>query len=271
MTLETVTEQSITELTSSHVNDAVLNDTIMVKSNEEHEINSQTEEASEETAPARPKLAPLFAQPDDVSRGTQSVGPQVVMPDFVAAGVASSVADHLGFDPAIHAVNPDGTPRLTVDGAFAKKRGKGGQRRDVPRETSAAPGPTEADSAPGIGAGIPGVSATSAAAAAMTNAQTAVFLVRTITGVLGRAIGPEWLPTEKAEEKGLTDATKNYLDAVGGLQITPEMGLCLAIVAYSVPRFAVPNTQTKLQAFGAWVRDRTDVVVARVRRMRAGK
>ena len=187
-----------------------------------------------------------------------TTGPQIPIPEFVTESVADSVADHLGFDPAIHAVNPDGTPKLTVDGAYAKKRGRrkvvdtAGENRP---EVSAAP----------ILPGNPGMDA--ATVAAMSNAQTALFLVRTTTGVLSRAIGPEWA-AEKGEEKGLSDAVKQYLDAKGGIQISPEMGLTLALAAYAVPRLATENTQSKLSRFAGWCRDRFDVIRARLSRAR---
>lgn len=181
-------------------------------------------------------------------------GPQIAIPDFVAESVADSVASHIGFDPAVHRSDADGNPILTREGAYAKKRGprKAGDvsretTSDVPRETASA--------------GIP----TQAAAASISTAQTAVFLVTTVTGVLSRAIGPEWA-ADKQEIKGLSDAVKTYIDSKGGIAITPEMGLVLAIGAYSLPRLAVENTQTKLQMATGWLRDRFDVLRARFNR-----
>ena len=181
-------------------------------------------------------------------------GPQIAIPDFVADSVADSVAGHIGFDPAVHRSDADGNPILTREGAYAKKRGpkKAG---DVPRET-ASDVPRETASA-----GLP----TQAAAATVSTAQTAVFLVTTVTGVLSRAIGPEWA-ADKQEIKGLSDAVKTYIDSKGGIAITPEMGLALAVAAYSLPRFAVENTQSKAQKAIGWVRDRFDVIRARFNR-----
>lgn len=208
-------------------------------------IEDPTHETFKETEHAEP--AGTVASP------TVS-GPSIAIPDFVAESVADSVASHIGFDPAVHRSDADGNPILTREGAYAKKRGprKAGDvshetTSDVPRETASA--------------GIP----TQAAASSVSTAQTAVFLVTTVTGVLSRAIGPEWT-ADKQEIKGLSDAVKTYIDSKGGIAITPEMGLVLAIGAYSLPRLAVENTQTKLQKATDWLRDRFDVLRARFNR-----
>lgn len=176
----------------------------------------------------------------------------------VTAQVESAVTEWVGFDPTIHAVNPDGTPRMRTNGSYALKRGRksgGANPAGVPDAGDDGDQPTQA---PGPAA----PQAVTAAAASMSNKQTAVFLVETVTGILGKAIGPEWL-AEKDEKKGLSNATEQYLNAKGGLQITPEMGLLLALSAYAVPRMAVPNTQSKLSRFVGWCGDRVAVIRAR--------
>ena len=179
-----------------------------------------------------------------------------------------AVEQQIGFDPAIHAVNADGTPKMRVNGSFMLKRGrKSGGSPGTPKSAGVPVAATDdaetsgeiAPNSPEVQA-LPG--AVQASANAVSNAQTARFLVDTVTGVLSRAIGPEWA-VEKDERSGLANATKQYLDAKGGLQISPEMGLLLAVSAYAAPRFAVPNTQTKISRFVGWCADR--VAVARRR------
>lgn len=176
----------------------------------------------------------------------------------VAEQVEAAVTEYVGFDPAIHAANPDGTPRLRTNGSYALKRGRksGAQMPTGNPDTGA-----DADDATATTGAAP--AAVNAAASAVSNKQTAVFLVDTVTGILSRAIGPEWA-AEKDEKKGLANATEQYLVAKGGLQISPEMGLLLALSAYAVPRLAVQNTQSKLSRFMGWCGDRIAVVRSRL-------
>lgn len=195
-------------------------------------------------------------------------GPQVSIPDFVHDAADVSVSDHIGFDPAIHRADADGNPILTRGGAYAKRRGPPKKGTTRPAETvfpGDALGGGTVPPPETVSAAIP----VQAAAASVSTAQTAVFLVTSVTGVLSRAIGPEWA-ADKQEIKGLSDAVKNYIDAKGGIAITPEMGLALALSAYAIPRLAVENTQTKLQKAFGWVRDRVDIVRARIARARSG-
>lgn len=192
--------------------------------------------------------------------------------DPVGEAVAVAVQQWVGFDPAIHATNPDGSPRLKVDGTYARKRGRGGRKSgddsgsadlftnvsretmaDVPRETPqtdpAQPSPT--------------------AAPTVTSQQTATMLVLASTTVLARLIGPEWA-AEKDELKSLTTATKIYFDSKGGVQMSPELGLFLAVSMYAVPRAAHENTRSKLGKCFDWCKDRFAVVKARFNRVKIG-
>ena len=81
------------------------------------------------------------------------------------------------------------------------------------------------------------------------------MLVTTCTTLAEKVIGPEW-KAEKDESKALTDAARVYLDSIGGVEISPGAALAIAVVGYSLPRLAVPNTQTKLQKLGGWVSSR---------------
>ncbi len=197
-------------------------------------------------------------QSGSVPRETSDVETDL-LGDSVQSSVQQAVNQWVGFDPTIHSSMPDGTPRFRVDGGYALKRGKGGRKSaDAGAMPSggAAPSPhvpRETSDVIGSGPMVQG------AAATMSNKQTAVFLVASVTGILSRAIGPEWA-AEKDEQKGLNGAVETYLDAKGGLQITPEMGLILALSAYAVPRLATENTQSKLSRFMGWCADRVAVI-----------
>ena len=204
------------------------------------------------TEPAVTDDVPCETEADaDVSRETDA--------DAGAAAddaVADAQAALVGFDPALHLTNPDGTPRLTKKGAYMRKRGpaKGSSPKSttgyadlfsdtvtpapaaVPRETVSAPAPATA-------------------AAQLNNRAVAAMLVTTCTTLAEKVIGPEW-KAEKDESKALTDAARVYLDSIGGVEISPGAALAIAVVGYSLPRLAVPNTQTKLQKLGGWVSSR---------------
>jgi hypothetical protein len=217
---------------------------------------------------------------DDVPRETMSV---VDVPretvtgddaDPVADAVATAVEQWIGFDPAVHSVNPDGTPRLRVDGSYARKRGKGG-RKSGPDDTSGGDdlfgvGYDRITTGPTIGTGgntatVPQAPMPTQTAPNMSSSQAALMLVVACTTVLSKVIGPEW-HAEKPEQKALADATKIYLDSKGGLNVTPEMGLFIAVSMYAVPRLAQENTRSKLGLAVDWVRDRVTVLRARFSR-----
>lgn len=192
----------------------------------------------------------------DVPRETADVPRETADAADAAAAADNAVSDAqaalIGFDPALHLTNSDGTPRLTKSGAYMRKRGpaKGSTPKskagdtdlfsdaptDVPRETQPAAAPATT-------------------AATLNNRAVAAMLVTTCTTLAERVIGPEW-KAEKDETKALTDAARVYLDSIGGLEISPGTALAIAVVGYSLPRLAVPNTQTKLQKLGGWVSSR---------------
>jgi hypothetical protein len=218
-----------------------------------------------------------------VSRETTSPGPVFHVEqevDPVADAVATAVEQWIGFDPAVHAVNPDGTPRLKVDGSYARKRGKGGRKSGTDDTSGSddlfASAYDKISSGPAIGAGgnttqNPAASTTvpqnspTQTAPNLSSAQAATMLVIACTTVMAKLVGPEW-HAEKPEQKALADATKIYLDSKGGLNVTPEMGLFIAVSMYAVPRLAHENTRSKFGALVDWTRDRVAVLRARFKR-----
>lgn len=190
--------------------------------------------------------------------------------DPVTVAVETAVQQWIGFDPAIHATNPDGTPRLRKDGSYAHKRGRGGRKSVA--DGTAGDADLFADDAGNSPASVPGVSRettaptpTPATAPNLNTNQAATMLVIAGTTMMSKLVGPEWA-AEKPEQKALIDATKIYLDSKGGLNVTPEMGLCIALCMYAVPRVAHENTRSKFGRAVDWVRDRFTVLRARFNR-----
>ena len=195
----------------------------------------------------------------DVPRETDLIG------DPVADAVATAVEQWIGFDPAVHSVNPDGTPRLRVDGSYARKRGKGGRKSGDGENGDSLFSTDTISPGPMVGATAQGPSPTPTAtttAPQMNSAQAATMLVVACTTVMCKLVGPEWA-AEKPEQKALADATKIYLDSKGGLNVTPEMGLFIAISMYAVPRLAHENTRSKFGKVVDWTHDRIAVLRAR--------
>ena len=190
--------------------------------------------------------------------------------DPVSQAVAASIGQYVGFDPAIHAVNPDGSPRMRAHGkGYALKRGKGG-RKSTPVENTDGAGDlfggasTETATAPETDtAPTPQTATASTGQTPLNSREAAAMIVLTCTTVLSRVVGPEWV-AEKDEARNLTNATKVYLDSKGGLNVTPEMALFLAVTGYAVPRMAHENTQSKFGRAVQWCKDRFAVLRARV-------
>ena len=158
------------------------------------------------------------------------------------AGVGS-VADmvqvqseaHDGFDPLTHAVNPDGTPKRKVDGSFALKRG---------RKSGAAP---TTSSAPAQVAETPTINVDEA------SRQSCNMLINGAVLLFGE----QWAPQDKEEAKGLQISFKNYFEARGVPNVPPEIGLAVAVLAYSLPRLTHEKTVSrftvlKMRAYEIW-------------------
>ena len=205
---------------------------------------------------------------DSMEQASADVPRETVDP--VSQAVETAVQQWIGFDPAVHAVNEDGSPRLRVDGSFARKRGRGGRKSTPDADTSGAddlfadPGntPTQPLHVPRE---TPTDTPTPTPAPTLNNQRTAAMLVMACTTVMGKLVGPEWI-AEKPEQKALVDATKIYLDAKGGVNVTPEMGLFIAVGMYAVPRLAHENTRSKFGKAVDWCRDRVTVIRARFSR-----
>lgn len=148
--------------------------------------------------------------------------------------VAHAIESHEGFDPLVHAVNPDGTPKRKVDGSYALKRG---------RKSGVAPSP---GSAP--------------VAAQEVTINTDEAARQSCNMLINGAVllfGEQWEPRDKDEAKGLQISFKNYFDARGVPNVPPEVGLAVAVLAYSLPRITHEKTVSrfaviKMRAFEIW-------------------
>lgn len=177
------------------------------------------------------------ANPQDGQSSTSETDPQ-------AAGEAGSVADmvarvaeaHEGFDPLVHAVNPDGTPKRKVDGSYAMKRG---------RKSGAAP--TTNNAAAQVVKTEPTINTDEAARQSCNMLINGAVLL----------FGEQWAPRDKDEANGLKTSFKNYFDARGVPNVPPEVGLAVALLAYSLPRVTHEKTvsrfgQIKLRVYEIW-------------------
>jgi hypothetical protein len=145
------------------------------------------------------------------------------------------------FDSKIHATNADGTPRKTVRGAWALKRGNKGK---------SAPAPTS------NGIVLPG--ATSGASAKEQEARAAGAGAANLLLALSVGLGgQEWQPrydekTGQNEKLMLEHAFGEYFVSKQWGDLPPGLALCAALSMYALPRFAMPQTRTRFQKFKEW-------------------
>jgi len=138
------------------------------------------------------------------------------------------------FDPNLHSINDDGSPRLTTSGYLRVKRGMGGARGASYVAPSVEP---------------PGAM------------QAGQAIADTIFGVCHMAFGDEWLPRVDAttginERAAMAMAWGKYLDEKGIDDIPPGIAVVIVTATYALPRFAMPKTRTRIapawQRFKMW-------------------
>jgi hypothetical protein len=152
-------------------------------------------------------------------------------------GIAATHAQaHEGFDPDVHAVNEDGTPKKKADGSFAKKRG-----RKSGAAASALP-PKAVSPLASVGEPVK-ISADEAAR------QSANLVINAAVWTLGAEVGQ---PRDKAEAEGLKLSFKNYFEARGVPNIPPEIGLFIAVGSYIGPRLYSEVGKTKMEKLTIW-------------------
>lgn len=150
------------------------------------------------------------------------------------------VEAHPGFDAAIHATNPDGSPKRKADGSYAMKRGrKAGAANPLPSKD--APQGQSKETAPEV-AQAPVISSEEAAR------QSANLVINGTVFLCGEEIGA---PRSKEEAEGLKFAFKNYYDVRGVPNLPPEIGLIVGVAVYVAPRMR--ETEKKTGKFTNWV------------------
>lgn len=133
------------------------------------------------------------------------------------------------FDPAIHEVNPDGTPRTTSDGAFRRKRG---------RKSGA--------TVPGSGGSKPTDSIPKSVT--FDYAGTAKFMAGLMFAACETALGPAWKPSDPEREAIEVNGAR-YCESKDWGDIPPGIALSLAFGMYALPRIGDPETRKRLTAY----------------------
>lgn len=142
----------------------------------------------------------------------------------VASVALPHIEQHTGFDPAVHAVNADGSPKRKADGSYALKRGR--------KAGSALPAPASAASA---ASAAPEAAPVESAKISPDEAarQSANLVINASVWICGEEIGK---PLDKAEAEGLKLSFVNYYESRGVPNIPPEIGLFAALASYIAPR-----------------------------------
>jgi hypothetical protein len=156
------------------------------------------------------------------------------------AGLSETHAEvHAEFDPAIHAVNADGTPKRKADGTLALKRG----RKAGTAAGSALP-PKSAAAQTVVGEQEKRLSLDQAAR------ESANLVINVAVWTLGSEVGQ---PIDKAEAEGLRLSFRNYYEARGVPDLPPEIGLFIALGSYIGPRLMHEKSQSKMDKVKLWL------------------
>lgn len=183
----------------------------------------ENNEALEQSAPVD-QTGPIDATPDRSECQSLPTAGAVTLSAIVSAHEGS----HPGFDPAIHAVADDGTPKRRADGSYALKRGrKSGHSNSLPPKTGATATAIKTDSETVTDNGPVKIAPDEMAR------QSANMVVNLAVWVCGEEIGA---PKDKAEADGLKMSFVNYYEARGVPNIPPELGLVIALGSYIGPR-----------------------------------
>lgn len=191
------------------------------------------DKALEQSAPAdqtgQPNLTP--SAPVGQEGNEEGKEPAAAGRVSLSAIVSAHEGSHPGFDPAIHAVTEDGTPKRRADGSYAMKRGrKSGQTNSLPPKTGATATAikTDSETESQIDNGPKRISPDEAAR------QSANLVINAAVWICGEEIGK---PKDKAESEGLKISFVNYYSERGVPNIPPEVGIFLALGSYIIPRF----------------------------------
>lgn len=179
---------------------------------------------------------------DDESGKRANIVPEI---PTTSGSVEDLAARHIGFDPEIHAVNSDGTPRLKADGTYALKRGsKAGKR------ARAALPPKNAASAEDAGAAVKPSENTEEAARKIRLEASAAMSANMVFNLGVMVFGdPLGKPKDKGEADGMKLAFQNYYTIRGVPDIPPELGLFIVVAAYAGPRLRHESMRDKVKSW----------------------
>lgn len=156
--------------------------------------------------------------------------------------------DGVAFDPAKHAVKPDGTPSMTSTGRFRRKRGQGTRSR------IAAPNRSASTAAPDNA--TPQLTEEQKQQARNAGIAAAEILFRTAV-MFG---GDDWHPIKNDEKqiderRDMQNAFAFYCEQKGVTDFPPGVLLAITISSYALPRFTMPETQKRTGKFVSWIRN----------------
>lgn len=146
------------------------------------------------------------------------------------------------FDPAIHATNADGSPKLTPTGRFAKLS------KSTRESTLRVPGKQPATS-PAAPASVSKEMAARASGKGAAN----LFIMGCL--VIG---GEEWMPQADPksglnEREMLEAAFGDYFVATGKTDLPPGWALAAGIFMYAGRRLGMPKTQSRIAKVKSWL------------------
>jgi hypothetical protein len=195
-------------------------------------------EAASDAAEAERGAGGYPAKLDEVNSTTEKNPHAIDMVGTVGDMVSEVSEAHAGFDPLVHAVNPDGTPKRKVDGSYAMKRGR--KSGVLPSSNSTTAPQAQVAQTPTINVD----EASRQSCNMLINGAVLLF-------------GEQWAPQDKEEAKGLQISFKNYFEARGVPNVPPEVGLVVAVLAYSLPRITHEKTVSrftvlKMRAYEIW-------------------
>jgi len=167
-----------------------------------------------------------------------------------AEQAASAGKDKSGnsFNPAIHATNADGSPRLTIGGNYALKRGK-----KAANATNAGAQPAKSVKGVVIPGGPPQATVKEQAAR-LGGAQAANLGIMLLVALGGDEFHPR--KDEKVgldEKRMLEETTGDFFVANDWEDLPPGLALICAWGMFVLPRFTMPKTQTRVQRLKAWI------------------
>lgn len=180
-------------------------------------------------APQEHAIAQAAEPSTDAPASDPAPSPAHVFGELDASGTA--------WNPEVHATGADGKGVKTAKGLWRRRRGvSAGRASIVGAPSRAADPPAEAQAVQARAAG---------AACAHT-----LFM-------LGQAFGgKEWAPRQNESVNEVTMMEKafgDYFVAKGYTEFPPGLALSIAVSAYALPRFAMPETRSRMTRAKQWI------------------